>query len=211
MLNRRGFFRRLAGSTVAAAGALVARNGLARLACGQFTPFGVQTCEVGIDSDLFTVKARDTQHASEWCWAASIEMVFRYYGHNVPQERIVQETWGSIVNLPATSPLVILRDLNRSWVDDDGMSFRVSGTSYGANPVTAAQDLAADMPLIIGTMGHAMVLTALTYNRDVYGRGVVTSAIVRDPWPYPGLRDGRRVLSPQEWFSTSFLARIRVQ
>jgi hypothetical protein len=61
----------------------------------------------------------------------------------------------------------------------------------------AAQDLAADMPLIVGTMGHAMVLTALTYNRDGYGSGVVTGAIVRDPWPYPGLRDGRRVLSPQ--------------
>jgi hypothetical protein len=29
----------------------------------------------------------------------------------------------------------------------------------------AAQDLAADMPLIVGTMVHAMVLTRLTYNR----------------------------------------------
>jgi hypothetical protein len=190
---------------------LTARSGLARLACGQFTPFGLQAREAGIESDLFTVKARDAQHASEWCWAASIEMVFRYYGHNVPQERIVQETWGSIVNLPATSPLVILRDLNRPWVDDDGDPFRVSASSYGANPITAAQDLAADMPLIIGTMGHAMVLTGLAYNRDLYGRGAVTSAIVRDPRPYPGLRDGRRVLSTQEWFGTSFLARIRVR
>ena len=209
MLNRRAFFRKLATGSAAAA-ALAGRTGWARLACGPFTPFGVQACEAGIDSNLFTVKARDTQHASEWCWAASIEMVFRYYGHHVPQERIVLETWGSIVNLPAANPFMILRDLNRKWVDDDGESFSVSGTSYGANAITAAQDLASDMPLIIGTLGHAMVLTGLTYNRDVYGRGVVTSAIVRDPWPYPGLPDGKRMLSPQEWFSTSFLARIRV-
>jgi hypothetical protein len=101
--------------------------------------------------------------------------------------------------------------IHRSWVDDDGAPFRVSGTSFGANPVTAAQNHAADMPLIVGTMGHATVLTALTYNRDGYGNGVVTSAIVRDPWPYPGLRDGRRVLRPQEWIGTSFLARIRVR
>lgn len=211
MLNRREFFKRVAGGSAMATAALSTRSALARVACGAFTPFGVQACQVGIASDVFTVRARDTQHASEWCWAASIEMVFRYYGHNVSQERIVAETWGGIVNLPATSPLVILRDLNRPWTDDDGNSFRVSGTSYGANAVTAAQDLAQDMPLIIGTLGHAMVLTALSYNRDVYGRGAVTSAVVRDPWPYPGLPDGRRVLSPQEWFSTSFLARIRVQ
>lgn len=47
--------------------------------------------------------------------------------------------------------------------------------------ITAVRDLAEDMPLIIGTLGHAMVLTGLTYNRDVHGRGVVTSAVVRDP------------------------------
>jgi hypothetical protein len=211
MLNRRTFFKKLARGSAVGTALLTTRNGLARMACGPFTPFGVQACQVGIDSNLFTVEARDTQHQSEWCWAASIEMVFRYYGHNVPQERIVGETWGTIVNLPAMSPLQILHDLNRPWVDDDGGSFQVSGTSYGANPVTAAQDLAGDMPLIIGTMGHAMVLTGLAYNRDVYGRGVVTSAIVRDPWPHPGLPDGRRVLSAQEWFSTSFLARIRVR
>jgi hypothetical protein len=77
---------------------------------------------------------------------------------------------------------------------------------YSANPITAAQDLAQDMPLIIGTMGHAMVLTALSYVLDRSGNGSVTAAIVRDPWP----DRGRRVLSAQEWYRASFLARIRV-
>jgi hypothetical protein len=72
--------------------------------------------------------------------------------------------------------------------------------------MTATQDLSNDMPLIIGTMGHAMVLTSLTYVRDQFGRGDVTAAVVRDPWP----GNGRRVLSAQEWYNTSFLARIRV-
>jgi hypothetical protein len=73
--------------------------------------------------------------------------------------------------------------------------------------MTAAQDLAADMPLIIGTMGHAMVLSRLDYLVDQYGRGEVKWATVRDPWP----GRGRRVLSPQEWYNISFAARIRVQ
>jgi hypothetical protein len=184
---------------------------LGKLACTPFNQFGVQGCEAGIDSSLFSVKAFDTQHATEWCWAASIEMVFAYYGFRVPQDRIVKETWGEIVNLPAMSPFQILNDLNREWVDDNGKAFRAFGTTYTANPITAAQDLAADMPLIIGTLGHAMVLTALVYNRNLYGAGFVTSAVVRDPWPRPGFVDGRRILAAQEWGNTSFLVRIRVQ
>ena len=132
-------------------------------------------------------------------------MVFAYYGHRVPQKRIVRETWGRIVNLPG-QPAQILRNLNRTWTDESGDSFSVSGDVYSANAITAAQDLAQDMPLIIGTMGHAMVLTSLVYVRDPYGGGTVNAAIVRDPWP----GRGRRTLSAQEWFNTRFLARIRV-
>ena len=109
------------------------------------------------------------------------------------------------MNLPG-QPSQILGNLNRSWTDASGRSFGVSGNSYSANAVTASQDLANNMPLIIGTMGHAMVLTSLIYDRHVSGQGDVVSAIVRDPWP----GRGRRVLSRQEWYRTSFLARIRV-
>ena len=132
--------------------------------------------------------------------------MFAYYGFDVPQRRIVQETWGSIVNLPG-QPHEILANLNRPWVDARGRRFRAFGDVLTANPITAAQDLSADMPLIIGTLGHAMVLTSLVYYRDVYSRGIVERAVVRDPWP----GRGRRVLSGQEWISTTFLARIRAR
>ena len=179
----------------------------ARLACGPFVPPGVQQCEAGIDSSVLHVTAETVggQHLSQWCWAACIEMVFRYYGLQVPQAHIVRQTWGEIVNLPG-HPSQILANLNRPWIDASGRRFGVSGNVSTANPITAAQDLAQDMPLIIGTMGHAMVLTSLTYVRDPVGNGNVISAVVRDPWP----GRGRRVLSAQEWHSTSFLARIRV-
>jgi hypothetical protein len=49
-------------------------------------------------------------------------------------------------------------------------------------------------------------LTALSYVVDPSGKGAVTQAIVRDPWP----GQGRRTLFAQEWYGTSFLARIRV-
>lgn len=203
-MNRRNFLF-LSGATAFASA--LPKNSYANLACGPFVPPGVQQCESGIDSTIahVTAAAVGGQHLSQWCWAACIEMVFRYYGHNVPQERIVHETWGRIVNLPG-QPGQILANLNREWTDEDGDAFSASGDVYSANPITASQDLAQDMPLIIGTMGHAMVLTSLVYVRDTFGRGDVAAAIVRDPWP----GKGRRVLSPEEWFSTNFLARIRV-
>jgi hypothetical protein len=132
-------------------------------------------------------------------------MVFAYYGFRVPQERIVADAWGAIVNLPG-QPQQILASLNRSWVDEQGRNFAVVGDVFSANPATAAQDLAQNMPLIIGTMGHAMVLSSLIYLRDQFGNGQVSTAIVRDPWP----ERGRRPMSPQEWSATNFLVRIRV-
>lgn len=133
-------------------------------------------------------------------------MVFRYYGYRVTQRRIVEETWGNIVNLPGR-PDQILANLNRDWEDDRGKSFSVSGDSYSVNLATAASDLANDMPLIIGTMGHAVVLTSLDYWLDMYGRFQINAAIVRDPWP----GRGRRPLSAQEWYGISFAVRIRVE
>jgi hypothetical protein len=201
-MNRRGLL------TILGAGLLTPPSpAWPRLVCGPSAPPGVRQCHAGIDSSIAHVVAAAVggQHLSQWCWAACIEMVFRYYGLQVPQEQIVQQTWGGIADLPAY-PGHILANLNRPWIDLSGRRFRVSGDAFSANPMTAAQDLAQDMPLIIGTLGHAMVLTALTYVVDRSGNGRVTAAIVRDPWP----DRGRRILSAQEWHQASFLARIRV-
>lgn len=169
-------------------------------------PNGVRTCTAGIQSAILDVKGFDTQQMNEWCWAASIQAIFQYYGHDISQERIVEETFGSIVNMPA-QPYTILQALNRIWKDDDGNEFSAYAESYDANYMTAAQDLASDFPLIIGANGHAMVLTALTYSGNALGQVWLESATVRDPWP---LNPRRRLLTPQEWMGVSFLARIRV-
>ena len=205
-MDRRNFLK--LGSTSLAIGAIGASNpASAFLNCSAINGNQAQQCEAGISSTLAHISAASVggQHNTQWCWAACIEMVFKYYGFHVPQEAIVQQTWGQIVNLPG-QPNHILANLNRPWIDSNNNRFRVTGDSYSANPITAAQDLANNMPLIIGTMGHAMVLTSLQYTRSRWGNGNVTAAIVRDPWP----GRGRRVLTAPEWYNTSFLARIRV-
>ena len=205
-LDRRQLLRGIgAGSALLGVG--LATPAAAEQVCNAFDNTGMQQCEAGISRDVAsaTAAAVGSQDLNQWCWAACIEMVFRFHGFHVPQERVVTETWGQIVNMPAW-PEQILDNLNRPWRDEQGRPFAVEADAYTANEYTAAQDLAANKPLIIGTMGHAMVLTSILYVRDHKGNGEVTGAVVRDPWP--GV--GRRQLSGMEWHGRAFLARVRV-
>src|SRR5665213_936417 len=143
---------------------------------------------------------------SQWCWAAAISGVFAFYGHPVSQARIVQQAYGGVVNMPG-SPQAIMASLNRPWVDDAGVSFRVTADVYSANWVTAAQDLAQNQPLIVGSLGHAMVVTATEYWRMPNGAGQTQFVTVRDPWP---TNPRRRQLTPREASGVQMLIRIRV-
>src|SRR5258705_538448 len=116
--------------------------------CMPLTPY-ISRCTAGIRSEMFTVGA--FQQRSQWCWAASIEMVFAYHGHRVSQKRIVEETWGSAGNMPG-QPEQILANLNRTWEDDRGKAFSSTGDSITANPATAAVDLNNNRPLIMGAL-----------------------------------------------------------
>ncbi len=163
-------------------------------------------CQAGVPSQNMNM-VYACQKQSQWCWAACIEMVFRYWGHKVSQQEIVRRTWGSVVNMPA-QPYQIVQALNRPWVDDNGVRFTVAGDTFTANAMTAAQDLASDMPLIVGSLGHAMVVTAITY-QGIPGMQQsvrVVGATVRDPWP----GRGKRELTIQEYLSTLLLVRIRI-
>lgn len=196
-MNRRTFSK--AAASVIAVSAFP-NDVLANLNCGPIQPTDVRYCSAGIDSTVATRIAK-VQKNTQWCWAASIEMLFEYYGFIVPQEQIVGETWGHIVNMPATD-LQIMKGLNRSWQDKSGKIFRSSSSKVSIG--SAAQNLARNTPLIICTTGHAMVLTALEYFTDKFEHGDVKNAIVMDPWE----TNGRRSLTAPEWYSTNLLAKV---
>lgn len=169
---------------------------------------GTRTCTARVDTSVIFSRAENcddlstSQEKSMWCWAACIEMVFSYWGYTVPQERIVQNTWGSLVNFPGT-PYQILANLNRGWTDESGQPFGVSGNAVGTTAERASYFLGTNSPLIIGTHGHAMVLRSMKYTGGMYGVSM-DSAEVLDPWPGKGERE----LSSDEWRDISFAATI---
>lgn len=202
----------VAGATaMLTASVLPSRPAQAALRCVTVDGYGTQLCECGIDNRIRSVVAN--QQNSQWCWAASVSAIFAFHGFDVSQRRIVEATYGQVVNLPAHGPTIAAAS-SRDWATDDGRRFTAycdvlwDSQFHVGRPTAvadAANELAQDQPLIIGTGGHAMVLTAMTYLRDTNGGGQPRAAVVRDPWPGAG----RRQLSAQEWYGTSFLARIR--
>ncbi len=104
-------------------------------------------------------------------------------------------------------------NLNRGWVDENGEAFGVSGKSEGTTAERAAYFLSLDCPMIIGSNGHATVLTSITRKApiDMYGTPIaepaVVSAEIIDPWPENG---GLRKLTPNEWNNIMFAATIMV-
>lgn len=176
-------------------------------------------CIAELDFSRFAQQAYQSQLQDQWCWAASISMVFGYYEHPVEQARLVREAYGSEVNLPGTGA-TIAAELNRDWVDDNGQAFssRLSGL-FDANAGVVAlsnqqmvEELDSGNPLIVGTNGHAMVVTRVDYYETVQGPNVVFVGVF-DPWP----GNGARALTVQEATpvygggSLFFLAAFRVQ
>lgn len=204
--------RRAVLASIAASAALGGRVAKADWQCSPFDQRGVQFCEAGLRIGS-TVTAR--QACENWCWAACIEAIFALHGHAVDQEAIVTRVFGGLRCLPADGPTII-RAVSGRWRSRTGQEFQATAEplldlAYGIwRPDAvgiASQELMKNNPLINGALGHATVMTAMSWVQDVYGRQELMNITVRDPWPGS---INRRVLSPQEAYATSFLARVRI-
>jgi hypothetical protein len=130
------------------------------------------------------------QDCPQWCWAASISMIFAAYGHPVKQEKIVQRTYGSLVCLPSGNPLTIPANLSQTWIDDNGETFTstvvaaydpMNNVQTLFNPVIV-DELANDRPLLYCNRHHAMVLVAADYVPRPWGTQILAGGVL-DPWP----------------------------
>lgn len=158
-------------------------------------------CTSEVDFKSFAQTAFDTQKESQWCWAAAISMIFNYYKHPVGQQRIVRDAYGSIVNMPAVSGIVIARQINREWTDNSNKKFTSQLTSAydfdarvnWTNNAVLVNELDQDRPFIIGTSGHAVVVTQIQYFPTPLGPNIQGIGVFD---PYPGR--GARNLTPVE-------------
>lgn len=148
---------------------------------------------IGIRSDILDNNFA-MQRNSMWCWAASIQMVLRYYGVTISQEAIVKQSfgvdeWGNPANKPAGFD-IMTKHLNKWGVDVHGQHFEIRAMlSPGApSPSVLLRELSSHRPILISynsrpRMNHAVVCTAAKITEE-NGRQVIKSIVVRDPAPY---------------------------
>ncbi len=155
--------------------------------------YGLAPIYVGIEKNAISGISA-SQKTPMWCWAACIEMVLRYYNIEITQEDVVYRTYGidAAGNLPvfgAKAP-EITRNLNNWSFDRNGKPYVVRAALFPGTPRNeiVIDHLKSGRPIILGygpdpDSGHVVVLTALSYVVDQYGRPYVTTLIVRDPFP----------------------------
>jgi hypothetical protein len=160
------------------------------------------------------------QQCPQWCWAASIAMIFDSFGHPIDQQTIVQATFGAMVCAPSGNTLTIAQDLSRTWTDTNGVTFgSVVTAAYdpmnGINSLSNSyivDQLSNDRPLLYCNKHHAMVLVALDYLDTLNGPQPQKGGVL-DPWP---MAPGFHALNPSEMYMShlggdlTFLAAVDV-
>jgi hypothetical protein len=163
--------------------------------CGAPDALGNRQCQAGLASDSVATIAA-VQEQPQWCWAASISMIFAHHGYRVRQEEIVKDGYGVAVNLPASSGQVMTNALSKAWTDQNARGFQSTAQTsdalarhYEVSNGKVIAELTAGRPLLVGTsLGHAMVLVNLKYQRMVSGAVRINGGTVIDPDPSRGVR-----------------------
>jgi hypothetical protein len=175
----------------------------------------VQTCNLYLDPQKFSVTANvavDPQQQANWCWLASIEMAFRYYGYIVPQQKILELLWGRIEDMPGR-PEQIIAATNRVYAEEGGRRFRAESIQE-QSWFDASYAISRNVPVLCGYaqaggVGHMTMIIGMQcqFLYDVFGQVVdsrVVEVVVWDPWPGVGVRD----LTPTEFNSVFSLIAV---
>jgi hypothetical protein len=163
--------------------------------CGTPDSNGVSICSAGLQAESVRQLAV-VQEQPQWCWAASISMIFAHHGYSVRQEEIVKEGYGGVAaNLPAPSGRAMTKALSRRWVDGNARSFQgraVASDTFARQFQVSEHKVLAELadghPLLLGALGHAVVLVELKYERSERGNVRILGGTVIDPQPGVGVR-----------------------
>jgi hypothetical protein len=131
------------------------------------------------------------QHCDQWCWAASISMIFATLGHPMDQEQIVDRIFSGRVCRPAGTGKTMSEALGDTWTDTHGVEFtanidanydQLAGIDNTSNAIIV-DELSNDRPVLYANKHHAMVVVAVEYFETPMGPNVRAVGVL-DPWPY---------------------------
>lgn len=142
---------------------------------------------VGIPTSQFNFVAA-TQMQTEWCWAASVQMILNWYNVPVKQSDVVNRIYHKTVDAAATEDSITValsgtaydRRARKVWLHAE----RRRGTPT-VNELTSELSLRHPMLLTVHStprMLHAVVVTSIETIESGQGR-TITAITFRDPKP----------------------------
>jgi len=176
------------------------------LSCGKSestssTDSGIQV--IGLPSHVMNFYAAE-QEASNWCWAACIQMVLSAQQMDVSQAEIVANVYdGNVTNRPGSQYDMLVQIDGLSTHGNQWQLEALLGLGPPAFELLQEQ-FERNTPLIAmyenpgRDIGHAVVITAIIYQATETGP-VIRKVIVRDPWPAFHSSSGKRELTAAEF------------
>ena len=147
--------------------------------------------QVGIPTIEFITRASPEvlgrQRESNWCWAASLQMVMAHHGIVLPQEAIVERTYGTLINLTVDASQLV--PTLSGWTTTKAGRLYTSVATQIDFPIAEyiLDQLGKNQPLIAAISvpsGHVVVVTGFTYDiNPLTNQLIPRSVIFRDPWP----------------------------
>ncbi len=147
-----------------------------------------KTMTVGIPTAEFNF-ASAAQMRTEWCWAASIQMILNWYNVPVRQADVVDRIYGRTIDAAASED-AITKALTGTAYDRTQRKVHLSAHRYRGVPPSnwLLDELGRQHPVLVTfrsskTMLHAVVLTSAEYETQRDGRVHITALTFRDPSP----------------------------
>lgn len=170
--------------------------------CGMDKKRKANVCTVRLLGVVPFVKARSADPGQ--CWLACLQMASKFQGADIPAAALLKELYEG--KLPKT-PWQDTGINGKQARDVKGKSMQFALEKLQVRAAEAAELLSENQPIIIGSLGHPVLLTSMTYTGDLLGGMTLVDATVLDPAP----GKGTRVLSSPDWINVSFAARISVK
>jgi hypothetical protein len=156
------------------------------------TQLGTEEYYEGVDS--FTLEIRSSpsfwgrQRKSNWCWAATIQMLLNYFGVLGTQEDIVTSLFNRPIDVP-TYPAAQVAAINRLWWHSSGKIVSAKAMPiFSPDQTIIRNHLKAKRPMLFATktssVGHMYLLSAAKILRiPALNYETIQTVVLRDPLP----------------------------
>lgn len=170
--------------------------------CGPDKKRKTNVCTVRLLGQVPFFKARSADPGQ--CWLACLQMASKFHGYAVPVPNLLRDLYD---NKLGKTPWLDLSINTKPVHDDKNKPVQLVLETLQVRAAEAAELLSENNPLIIGSMGHPVLLTSMTYTGDLLGGMTLIDATVLDPAP----GKGTRVVSSPDWINVSFATRVSIK